>query len=353
MFEEIFNNNTPQDYIISLMIMATGVIIGTFIQFIVVRKFSQLTKKSRNSSDDRIIKAIGNSPLFFSILISLFLTSISLGLSASYRSGLNSFLIATGILIGTSVLARISTVGVETYLQNQSGGGESSSLFKNVGRIITYVIGLLVISQTLGIDITAALTALGVGGIAVALALQDTLSNLFAGFYIIAARKIVPGDYIELSSGERGYVEDISWRNTTVRTLQNYIIIIPNAILSTVILTNYDLPITDVAILMNVGISYDSDLDFAEKITIEVAREVMREVEGGIKDYEPFIRYNEYGDSSINFTVIMRGKTYVDKYLINHEFIKRLHKRYRQEGIEFPFPQLDVTLKNPVKIEKS
>ncbi|MCA9381083.1 mechanosensitive ion channel, partial [Candidatus Dojkabacteria bacterium] len=186
----------------------------------------------------------------------------------------------------------------------------------------------------------------GVGGLAVALALQDTLTNLFAGFYIIAARKIKPGDYIELESGQEGFVEDVSWRNTTIRTLQNYIIIVPNATLANVILTNYQLPVSDLAILMNVGVSYDSDLELVEKVTVEVAKEVMVEVAGAVPEFDPFIRYNDFAASSINFTVIMRGKQYTDRYLINHEFVKRLHKRYAKEGVEFPFPQLDLTIKN-------
>jgi small-conductance mechanosensitive channel len=81
-----------------------------------------------------------------------------------------------------------------------------------------------------------------------------------------------------------------------------------------------------------------------ERVTVDVAREVMRDVEGGVPAFEPFIRYNEFGDSSVNFTAILRGKEFTSQFLVKHEFIKRLHARYATEGIEIPFPQRVVHL---------
>jgi small-conductance mechanosensitive channel len=92
------------------------------------------------------------------------------------------------------------------------------------------------------------------------------------------------------------------------------------------------------AVLVNLGVHYGSDLQKVEQVTVEVAKEVMKEVAGGVPGFQPFIRYNTFGDFSINFTVILRGKEFVDQYLIKHEFIKRLHARYKKEGIVIPFP---------------
>ena len=92
------------------------------------------------------------------------------------------------------------------------------------------------------------------------------------------------------------------------------------------------------AVLVDVGVSYGSDLEEVERATVEVAREVMDEVQGGVPGFAPFIRYHTFGDFSITFTVILRAKEFVDQYLIKHEFVKRLHRRYRDEGIEIPFP---------------
>jgi len=93
-----------------------------------------------------------------------------------------------------------------------------------------------------------------------------------------------------------------------------------------------------VAVLVEVGVDYASDLRQVEQVVMAVGREVMAEVPGGVPDFEPFIRYHTFADSSINFTVILRAKEFVDQYLIKHEFVKRLHTRFNDEGIAIPFP---------------
>jgi small-conductance mechanosensitive channel len=178
------------------------------------------------------------------------------------------------------------------------------------------------------------------------LALQDTLANFFAGIHILTSRQVRPGDFVKLSTGEEGYVADVTWRYTTIRQLPNNLTIVPNAKLASAILTNYYLPDQELAVLVPVGVSYGSDLARVEAVTIEVAREVMREVRGGVPQFEPFIRYGAFGDSSIDFTVILRGREVVDQYLIRHEFIKRLHRRYQADGIEIPFPIRTVYLRS-------
>ncbi|MBU4405409.1 MAG: mechanosensitive ion channel family protein, partial [Acidobacteria bacterium] len=208
----------------------------------------------------------------------------------------------------------------------------------NLTRIFVFLFGFLIIFNSLGISITPILTGLGIGGLAVALALQETLANLFAGLQLIASKQIRPGDYIRLGSGEEGFIVDINWRNTTVRELSNNLNIIPNSHISKTIVKNYFLPEKISSVLVQVGVAYESDLEKVEKATIEVAREVMREIPGGVSDFEPFTRYHTFGDSSINFTVILKAKEFVDQYILKHEFIKRLHKRYQAEGITIPFP---------------
>ena len=209
---------------------------------------------------------------------------------------------------------------------------------QNITQIVIVVIGLLMILNGLGVSIAPILATLGVGGLAVALALQDTLSNLFAGVYMTVNRQIRVGDYVKLDSGEEGYVTDVGWRTTTIRMLPNNMVLVPNAKLAQTIVTNYNLPDKEMAVLVQVGVDYASDLKRVTRVTCEVAQEVMRTVPGGVPTFEPFIRYHTFGDSSINFTVILRAKEFVDQYLIKHEFISRLQERYRQEGITIPFP---------------
>ncbi|MFH1450248.1 MAG: mechanosensitive ion channel family protein [bacterium] len=247
-------------------------------------------------------------------------------------------ILVLGILSVTLVLANISARLVKMYSGKIEAALPVTSLTQNITRIIIFGIGILIILNSLGISITPILATLGVGGLAVALALQDTLSNLFAGFHIVVAKQIKVGDYVKLDSSEEGYVTDINWRTTKIRMLPNNVVLIPNDKLTKAIVTNYYLPDKEMAVLVQVGVHYNSDLRRVEGITSEVAKEVMKEVEGGVPGFEPFIRYHTFGDFSINFTVILRAREFVDQYLIKHEFIKRLHERYTKEGIVIPYP---------------
>ena len=213
-----------------------------------------------------------------------------------------------------------------------------SSLTRNIVWGLIATIGVLVILNGLGLSITPMLTALGVGGLALALALQEPLANFFAGVFITLGGQIRLGDYVKLDSGQEGYVADFSWRSTRLRMLPNNLVIVPNAKLAQAIVINHHLPTQDLAVLVEVGVDYASDLVHVERIVTDVGRTVMVEVPGGVADFEPFIRYHTFADSSINFTVILRAKEFVDQYLIKHEFIKRLHARFSQEGIVIPFP---------------
>jgi small-conductance mechanosensitive channel len=220
-----------------------------------------------------------------------------------------------------------------------------TSLTRNIAWGLVAVLGLLVILNGLGLSIAPMLAALGVGGLAVALALQEPLANFFAGLFITLAGQIRVGDYIRLDSGQEGYVVDFSWRSTRLRMLANNLVVVPNAKLAQAIVVNHHLPSQDLAVLVEVGVDYASDLAHVERVVIDVGHEVMAAVPGGVPDFEPFIRYHTFSDSSVNFTVILRAKEFVDQYLVKHEFVKRLHARFTQEGIVIPFPIRTIALR--------
>ena len=214
----------------------------------------------------------------------------------------------------------------------------SGSVVRGFVRVIVIGLGLLILLDSFGISITPIIASLGIGSLAVALALQPTLENFFAGIQIVIDKPFQVGQFVKLESGEEGYIHKVGWRSTWVRMLPNNIVIMPNKIMVNSRITNYYYPETEMAVLVQVGVHYESDLENVERVTIEVGRETMKEVTGGVPSFDPFIRYHTFADFSINFTVILRAREFVDNYLIKHEFIKRLHKRYAQEGITIPYP---------------
>jgi small-conductance mechanosensitive channel len=243
-----------------------------------------------------------------------------------------------GALSVTFAAAAIAAQSVDLWGALIATALPVSSLTRNIAWGLVATIGLLVILNGLGLSITPMLTALGVGGLAVALALQEPLANFFAGVFLTLGGQIRLGDYVKLDSGQEGYVADFSWRSTRLRMLPNNLVIVPNAKLAQAIVVNHHLPSQDLAVLVEVGVDYASDLTHVEHVVTDVGRAVMTDVPGGVAGFEPFIRYHTFADSSVNFTVILRAGEFVDQYVIKHEFIKRLHARFAREGIVIPFP---------------
>jgi small-conductance mechanosensitive channel len=198
----------------------------------------------------------------------------------------------------------------------------------------------------MGISVTPLITALGVGGLAVALALQDTLANLFAGIHILVEKSIRVGDFIKIETGEQGYVDDITWRTTRIRMIPNNIVVIPNNKLSQSIITNFYLPEKVMSLLIPIGVSYSSDPEHVEKVLIEEAKSAIGEVPGLLgrpEATDPFVRFMPgFGDSSLDFTLICKVAEFVDQYPVQHELRKRIFKRFKAEGIEIPFPHRTV-----------
>jgi len=314
------------------------ILVGFILRKILFNRLSSWTRNTSTQIDDILISSIRGPVMIWCLMLGIYFALELSKLPDALVHITGKMLLVLGIISVTLVLANISSKLIKLYASKIESALPVTSLTQNISRIVIFVIGILVILNSLGISITPILATLGVGGLAVALALQDTLSNLFSGFHIIVAKQIRVGDYVKLESGEEGYVVDINWRTTKIKMLPNNIVLVPNEKLTKAIITNYYLPDKELAILVNLGVHYDSDLAKVEKVTCEVAQEVMNGVPGGIPEFEPFIRYHTFGDFSINFTVILRAKEFVDQYLIKHEFIKRLRKRYAKEGIIIPFP---------------
>ncbi|MEU3737077.1 MULTISPECIES: mechanosensitive ion channel family protein [unclassified Streptomyces] len=328
---------TWHDLITAGIAVAVGIAAGLLLRM-TLRWLGERASRTRWSGDDVIVDAVRTLVPCAAITAGLAVAAAALPLTPRTGRNVSMTLTALLVLAGTLTAARVVTRLVKSLAQSRSGVAGSATIFVNITRVVVLAMGFLVVLQTLGVSIAPLLTALGVGGLAVALALQDTLANLFAGVHILAAKTVQPGDYIKLSSGEEGYVVDINWRNTVVRQLSNNLVIIPNAQLAGTNMTNFSRPEQDLSIMVQVGVSYDSDLEQVERVTTEVVENVMKDVDGALPEHEPAVRFHTFGDSRISFTVILGVGEFSDQYRIKHEFIKQLHQRYRAEGIRVPAP---------------
>ena len=210
---------------------------------------------------------------------------------------------------------------------------------------VTLAMGALIVLDRMGISIAPLVAGLGITGLAVALALQGTLTNLFAGLSVTTDGSIRVGDYVELESGMVGAIDHIGWRTTRVRLLSSNIVFVPNSRLADSITTNFNYPYEEMSVYMQMGVSYFSDLAHVERVTVEVAREVLRTTPGAVRDYEPSIWYETFGDSNINFWVVMRADNYLESWTVKHAFVKAVARRYEEEGIEISFPARNVFMR--------
>ena len=245
------------------------------------------------------------------------------------------FLLILALILFTE---RFAVGAIQHYAGRSETLRNSSSMAAGAARVLIIVLGALIVLGTLGVSITPIIASLGITSLAVALALQPTLENFFSGLQILADKPIRVGDFIELDSGEQGFVEKIGWRSTWIKMLANNTVIMPNSILAQSKIINYFYPAKELSVPVEVGVHYDSDLELVERVTIEVATEVLEQHEMGVKTFKPFLTFHTFDNSSINFTVILRGQEYFNRFFISSAFIKALHKRYREEGIVIPYP---------------
>lgn len=325
-------------WVTPLAFLAGSLFLGVWLRRLVIPRLLRAASRTRWEGDAVILRSIRGPVVVWSLMAGLYLGMEFSQLPEEAVEVAERILKVLWIVSVTWVGASTVSQLITLYASKWTVSLPMTSLTQHFSTAAILLLGLLIILDTLGVRIGTLLAALGIGSLAVALGLQDTLSNLFAGVYVTLSRNIRVGDYIKLESGQEGYVTDIGWRATKIRMLPNNLVIVPNGKLGQSIITNYDLPDKELAVLVQVGVDYASDLGRVEQVTLEVAREVMRTVSGGILTFEPLVRYHTFGEYAVNFTVVMRAQEFVDQYLIIHEFVKRLHKRYQQEGIAIPSP---------------
>jgi small-conductance mechanosensitive channel len=242
------------------------------------------------------------------------------------------FLILSICVVASTLLVRIAMLAGQRRGLRFGLSGVSKALI----HVFVLLLGVSVILRYFDITIAPLLTALGVGGLAVALALRDTLANFFAGIHIVVEEPISIGNFIQLSSGEEGTVIDIGWRTTRVQTTTNNIIVIPNEKITSSILTNYALP--DPRVVTNVALIAGFDADPAR--VVEIAMEEARLVEGALPEFTPVVLFDPgVQPTHLQWKVIVQVADRLQVGMVQSRLRTRLHERFRRENI--PMPSLE------------
>ncbi|MBE8399014.1 mechanosensitive ion channel family protein [Leptospira borgpetersenii] len=316
---------------IFLFVLLFGYILGDRI----VPKLSELFFQNKLQHSHPLYKAGRRNVrlLFFLFGTFLFLKFLKLP-SASEEFVLLSYRILSIILLTFSFVHLFST-GLKAYSEKTEGLISSASIINNVIRIVLFAVGVLLILQSLGIPIAPILGALGVGGLAVALGLQPTFSNLFSGLNILFGKQLKKGDYVRLQGeGMEGHVQDITWRSTKIRRFNNSTIVVPNSVMASSVFTHFDLPTKELSIQIEAGVAYQTDLEKVESMAVDIGNEVLKKFYGSSSTKEVSFSYQKFDKNSVNFKIDLPYHEFTDQFPIQHEFIKLLYSRFQKEGIE-------------------
>jgi small-conductance mechanosensitive channel len=244
------------------------------------------------------------------------------------------------VLTCAVAISRLAVAGVAEYAASHPTLAPASAVARVAVRITVAALAILMGLQALGVPVTPLLTTLGIGSLAVALALQDTLTNFFAGLYLLADRPIRPGDYIKLSenSSAEGYVDGIGWRSSRLRTANGNTVIVPNQKLSQTILTNFHLPQPDMTVTVSVTVPYDADPTAVEGQLSDELSQIIAALPQLFVSLAPFplVRLVDLADSGMVFSCIVRVASFEAQGPATHEIRKRVVSRLARAGIRPP-----------------
>ena len=335
--------------VVPMIVLGVTLAVGYALKRLLAAALRRWERKTTSNVPATIREALDGTFMIWVLIVGLHLATQSSELPDRPMRWTANILMVLWIFSLTLMAMRVASNVIRVYGSTVPGALPVTTLTQTLAQLALVILGLLVLLNQLGIPITPILTALGVGGLAVALALQDTLSNLFAGFYVAIAGQVRVGDYIKLNTGEEGYVTDITWRSTMVRSLANNLIVVPNSKLGQAIVTNFHLPEKRMGSNVKVTLSYNNDPDAVVAALEEIGKSAAREVPGMLVEPAPFARFDPgFAESGLGFTLNYQVKEFVDQFAVQHELRKRIFQRFRKQGFEFaPSKQTALLLERP------
>ena len=333
------------DPVLAVAVVLVSMLAAALAHFAMFPLVMRLTHHTTTELDDVLIRA-ARLPINVGIVVlGLYL---SLTLTLDLPDGVQRFIDligrAMGVLLFVVLFGRVVSRGMEWAITEQNKRERRTVdprlllMLRRVAIALIYGLGLLLVVNTLGIPISPLIAGLGLGGVAVALAIQPTLSNLFAGTYVMTEGAVSPGDYIEMEGGVAGYVLEVGWRSTRLRTWSNTLVVVPNARFAETIITNYYEPEPPVNVFLTCGVSYDSDLSRVEYVSMDVMNGILEASPHGVKEYGAYFGFDNFGESNVDFWLFVQAKDRLASFELRSELINELHRRFAEEGIVINYP---------------
>ena len=333
------------DPVLSVAVVLISMLVAAVVHFAMFPLMTRLTNHTPTELDDVLIKAARWPVNVGIIVLGVYLSlTITLNLPEGVQVFIDLIAQAAGALLFVVLFGRLVSRGMDWAIEQQ-GKKERRTvdarllmMLRRVLVVLIYGLGLLLVINTLGIPISPLIAGLGLGGVAVALAIQPTLSNLFAGTYVMTEGAVSPGDYIEMEGGVAGYVLEVGWRSTRLRTWSNTLVVVPNSRFAETIITNYYQPAPQVNVYLTCGVSYNSDLERVEAVSMDVMHQVLETSPHGVREYGAYFGYDNFGESNVDFWLFVQARDRLASFELRSELVRELHRRFDEEGIVINYP---------------
>lgn len=313
----------------------------TAVAWLLLRLVVRVTSRTDGDLDDRVARVIHRPVAFFMGLVAAGAALARIGgrLTPVQLSWTQRTLAALAVVTVAWVIVGVVRLLLEATGKRKPRFQPAARVGHRLVAVVVYTAAFLMILQEFGIAITPLLTGLGIAGLAAALALQDTLGNFFAGISIQTGRALQPGHFVRIEDPKlEGYVAEVGWRTTWIRTLAGNTVVIPNSVLAQAVITDFYLPEADMSYGLEVLVNFDSDPQKVIDVLVEEAREVQKANDGVLKDIPPHARLAGLEPYALRFNVSVRIKEFVSQYSVQQDLLTRIVARFRREGIRIPYP---------------
>jgi len=337
---QLYNQRAWLKYAVEILVL---VVAAGVVRSITLRLLRRWTSRS-DWKHKRFLLALLERVITPVLVLAVISASLNLfPLSDKLLKVLNRGFYIAVLSVGLYCAAKAAMMLLNRWLDAREDRAHLREPVQFVSRLVFGAFGTMIVLENLGVSLTVVWTTLGVGSVALALALQDTLSNFFAGVYLRLDNPVRLGDYVRLESGEEGFIVQRGWRSTRMKALRNNTIVVPNSKLASTIVTNFSLPDPRTGISIHVSVNLNSDPQRVETVLTEEVSRGVGAIPGLLSEPAPSAQFIPgFGQFSLDFSVNCTVATYVDQYGVEDELRKRIYKRLRTEGIEFPVAPRDV-----------
>lgn len=338
-FQKLFSQIwSPQA--VDVLLVPLGIAAGVSILLLLARRFlfRKIEVATNQNATILLVVSVFKSLSFFWC----FIGGLYVGIAASripkfYAKPIYQCINALLVFSFTWALANFIATLFINRVQRRGDSSSASGLVLGVLKATIIIPGLLMTLSVLGISVTPVLTALGVGGIAVALALKDTLENFFAGIYLLFDKAIRVGDTIRLEAGQEGVVRDIGFRTTRLQLSSNSILIIPNSKLAQNLVANFNMPTENILLSIPFLVAYGNSIEKIEKAVLEIATKASEDVAGLQTFPNPSFRFDPgFTPYGLEVTLMVPVENYSSQAFVRHELRKRIYQKFLEQGVQFP-----------------